>query len=208
MSYCNGHNTKKTSIENHFQTAGVCCSRLPRQQQRRELLHPQSRALHLSLSSHVRCVGEWRLWFLCLYRPVGFISRCTALLLDILLQRRHLLFSSWNLTSVCDQSLPVKRKKEILIHSCGVWLPWVCRVHCSLRYLSCSSFAWGFPVSITVKISEIVKLKLLSVLPLLLLQHHSIKNVWFQEPQMWLRCATRKKRKQVRTAPKVAHFPS
>lgn len=111
MSLCNWHKTKKPSIENHFKTVGEQCNRLPRRQQRQELLHPQSKALQLSVSSHVRCVGEWRLWFLCLCRPVGFISGCTALLLDILLQRRHLLFSSWNLMSVCDQSLPCQRKQ-------------------------------------------------------------------------------------------------
>lgn len=114
MSFCSWNKTekeKKSWTENHFKTAGDQCNRLRRHQQRQELLHPQSPALQLSLSSHVRCVGEWSLWFLCLCRPVGFISGCAALLLDILLQRRHLLFSSWNLMSVCDQSLPVRRKQ-------------------------------------------------------------------------------------------------
>lgn len=84
-----------------------------------------SRALQLSLSSHVRSVGESRLCFLRLCRPVGFISGCTALLLDILRQRRHLLFSSWNLTSVCDHSLSLPlslslcQVKAILIHRFG-----------------------------------------------------------------------------------------
>lgn len=125
--------TQKNSIENHFKTAGGCCSRLPRQRRwrRKELLHPQSRALQLSVSSHVRCVGEWRLWFLCLCRPVGFISGCTALLLDILLQRRHLLFSSWNLMSVCDQSLPVKRKQY---WSIAVVFSWFECVGCTAAY--------------------------------------------------------------------------
>lgn len=130
MSSWNGHSAKrrkkrKPQLKAISKAAGDCCSRLPRRQRQKEPPHPQSWALQSSLSSHVRCVGEWRLWFLCLCRPVGFISGCTALLPDILLQRRHLLFSSRNLTSVCDQSLPVKRKKGILIRSCGC--PWVCR---------------------------------------------------------------------------------
>lgn len=122
---------KKNSTENHFRTAGDQCNRLRRHQQRQELLHPQSPALQLSLSSHVRCVGEWSLWFLCLCRPVGFISGCAALLLDILLQRRHLLFSSWNLMSVCDQSLPVKRKQYWSI--AGVFGCSECWFHRSLQ---------------------------------------------------------------------------
>lgn len=111
MLLCNWHKTPpKTSIENHFQTAGDRCDWLPRQQ-RQELPLPRVSGSSIE-SSHVRCVGEPRLWFLRLCRPVGFISGCAALLLDILLQRRHLLFSSRNLTAACDQSLPVKRKQH------------------------------------------------------------------------------------------------
>lgn len=174
--------------------AGDCCSRLPRQQRQKEPQHPQSWALQSSLSSHVRCVGEWRLWFLCLCRPVGFISGCTALLPDILLQRRHLLFSSRNLTSVCDQSLPVKRKKGILIRSCGC--PWVCRGAHSAWVAH--RFACGFPVSITAKIlkgkKKKVGLKLLLASSPLMLQHRGKEKCWIPRAAETQMCHKKEKK--------------
>lgn len=154
MFLCSWHKTKKYSIENHFKTAGEQCNRLPGQQQRQELLHPQSQALQLSLSSHVRCVGEWRLWFLslpaCRFHQRGHRSvtqhpppeKTPA----VIILKSHV--GLWSITP-CQE-------KAVLIQSCSVWLFWV---GCTAAYSACSSVACGFPVSILAKISKTVKPK-------------------------------------------------
>lgn len=120
---------KKPSIENHLSSAIVCCSKLPRQRWRQELLHPQSQALQLSLSSHVRSVGERKLWFLCLWRPLCYSTSSSREDTCCF----HLEFSH---RTVINHSLSGE-KKEILIRGCGAWQPRVRRLCRSLQYSSC-----------------------------------------------------------------------